>query len=796
MATPRWDEVQDIFHRALELPPSARAAYLDSATADADTRRSVMRLLEAAEASTSFLMTSGSSSQAREELPDGTRIGAWRTGERLGAGGMGEVYRAFRDDGHYDQTAAMKLIATERDDAAERFARERAILARLEHPNIARLIDGGVAPDGRQFMTIEFVDGVVIDRWADEQRLGLKDRLQLMLQVCAALSHAHSRLVLHRDVKPSNVLVTKQGRVRLIDFGVAAQLSHEGAGDLVAPLTPAFSAPEQFEGDPVSVSTDVFALGVLLCALAGGQPPQRNPDHTVAALPDGVRRNADLAAIAWRALSASPEDRYPTVDAFAEDIRNYLSTRPVAARSGGAMYRFGKFARRNWAGVGLTAALVLALVGGLTTSLIFAAEADREADRATEALARTERALADAERTARLRQALTESFQTLFAEAGGEEGLDPALLREGLLRHADRKLAELPQAPDSAAFSLVALGSYFGNRGDHAAAISIYEPWTDFSQTPARLNAERDFGLADAYLALRQDEKALPLYDRGIATSLATDPDYEHSVAHASHMSGRALVLNEAEGYAEALELLEKALERDERETGGLNAPHLFNEMGNQLDHLADYDGAIKAYHEGIRREIALDPSRVTALDTSYVNVAGVELYAADDAAAAEASLKEAIRIASELKGGSGLLAEAHVGLLQILLMQKKDEEALEMLGKADALFAQYHGDIPLRQRQTGLASVRVMAALGRTEESEALLKEIGSLENLAGIEETGDPLTAIAGAFHYAGAGDMERAATMRDRFVALFGDRQPSRRSQFLLRRLAERMDKSQAG
>ena len=794
MASPRWDDVQDIFHRALELPPSARAGFLDSATADEDTRRSVLRLLEAAEASTSFLMTSVSSGLAREKLPEGTRIGAWRIGERLGAGGMGEVYKAFRDDGHYDQTAAMKLIATEREDAAERFARERAILARLEHPNIARLIDGGVAPDGRPFMTIEYVEGIEIDRWAEARSLGLRDRLQLLLQVCAALSHAHARLVLHRDVKPSNVLVTQQGRVRLIDFGVAAQLSGEDDADLVAPLTPAYSAPEQFNGETVSVATDVFALGGLLCALIGGEPPQRNVDRTIAALPARIGRQRDLAAIAQKALQSSPEDRYPTVESFAEDIRSYLAMRPVTARQGGALYRFGQFARRNWIGVGLTAALALALIGGLTTSLIFAAEADREADRATEALARTERALADAERTARLRQALTESLQTLFVASEDEAGLKPELLRDGLIRHAERNLPELETAAESASYTLSAIGGYFSDRGDPAATVAVLEPWTNFDGTPTRLKVERDIALAKAYMSLGRKDEAVPLYDRAIETSLQTDPDYELSVAHASHSSGRALVLDEAESHREALDILRAALQRDEQETGGQYAPHLYNEIGNQLDELSDYDAAIEAYNEGIRRQIALDPSRVIDLDTNYLNVAGVALYAADDDEAAETALNEVMRIARDLKGGSGLLAEAHVGMTQVYLMRKEDETALEMLEKADALLSTYHQDVPLRQRQTGLARVRVMSALGRSEESADLLMEIGGLETLSGIEETEDVMTAIAASFHFAGAGETDQAEAMLARFLTLIGDETTlSRRGQFLLRRMRERIEAS---
>ncbi|MEO7795132.1 MAG: serine/threonine-protein kinase, partial [Thermoanaerobaculia bacterium] len=338
------------------------------------------------------------------------RLGAWRLGEKLGAGGMGEVWAAERVEGGFTQRAAVKLVRsgmTSREIVA-RFAVERQLLARLDHPAIATLFDGGVAPDGRPWFAMERVDGDPITRFADERRLDVPGRLRLLLAVTDAVEFAHRSLVVHRDLKPSNILVNAEGRPKLLDFGLAKLLESEGDPGLTRTearvLTPAYAAPEQVLGEPVTTAVDVYALGVLLFELLTGELPHRRGKSTSAGLAEEVARETverpsarlrrtsgqrraralegDLDTIALRALAREPARRYASVAAFAEDLRRHLDGRPVLARPDTLGYRSAKFVGRHRWGVASAALIALSLVGGLAVATIQGRLARREANRA------------------------------------------------------------------------------------------------------------------------------------------------------------------------------------------------------------------------------------------------------------------------------------------------------------------------------------------------------------------------------------------------------------------------------
>lgn len=279
----RWREVRNVFDHVVSLPVGERESYLDSACAsDPDLRKEVDSLLVYnSEAGTGFLSTPAV--DWRKTIPTsvpkrvGRRIGAYNILEEIGQGGMGEVYRAARADGQYEKQVAIKLVRGGYDSAAvlDRFRHERQILASLDHPNIARLLDGGTTDDGLPYLVMELIEGTRIDDYCEARDLNVNERLQLFLQVCSAVQYAHQRLVIHRDIKPGNILVTKEGVPKLLDFGIAKILdSSAGAEATIAgPLTPEYASPEQVRGETITTATDVYSLGVVLYQLLAGRSP-------------------------------------------------------------------------------------------------------------------------------------------------------------------------------------------------------------------------------------------------------------------------------------------------------------------------------------------------------------------------------------------------------------------------------------------------------------------------------------------------------------------------------------------
>ena len=364
-----------------------------------------------------------------DPIAAGTEIGCYRVVRRLGRGGMGEVYLASRTHQGFERPVALKLLRRELvgPHSVERFHRECRIQARLDHPAIVPLIDVGVAPDGRPFLVLQYVEGLPVTAYADRHRLTIVERLRLVVACCRAVESAHSRLVVHRDLKPSNILVGEGGEVRLLDFGIAKVLGedeeHELTRQAPAPMTPERAAPEQLRGEPSSTATDVWGLGVLLYQLATGRLPfevrrrtpreiereirERGPTRPSRALPQGADEAARAAreALAWarsttgrrlardlggdlevvvaRALAAEPERRYPSAAAFGDDVERLLAGRPVAARADSIGYRARRFAGRHRVGVTAAAVAVAGLAALTVATAVQSVRVASERDRAT-----------------------------------------------------------------------------------------------------------------------------------------------------------------------------------------------------------------------------------------------------------------------------------------------------------------------------------------------------------------------------------------------------------------------------
>src|SRR5262245_30322385 len=380
---PDWSRLETLLDEALELPIERRSVLLERiGREDAALRERIEQLLAADEAAGSFL-DDGAEAWLRRgpivstepgALAAGDRVGPYRVSHELARGGMGIVYRAERADGQFVQTVALKLVRRgfDGDDTTVRFRRERQILAGLDHPAIARLLDGGVHTDGRPYFAMELVEGEPITTYCVRQGLSIETRVRLLCRTCDAVQYAHGRLIVHRDLKPANIFVTATGDLKLLDFGIAKLLSDD-APELtrtgVRPLTPAYAAPEQLRGEPISTATDVYALGVILFELLTGRRPPRTsideepprPSHVVSL---GLAAG-DIDAIVLKALRPEPERRYIGAAALADDLDRFLTGRPVAARPEGRRYRAGKFVRRHRVGIAVAATLMLSLVGGL-----------------------------------------------------------------------------------------------------------------------------------------------------------------------------------------------------------------------------------------------------------------------------------------------------------------------------------------------------------------------------------------------------------------------------------------------
>jgi len=413
MNSERWRLVEEHFNAALALARAERAAYIDRISrGDPELRIEIESLLRASDAAVGFLEEPASTSHdssMQETLASESRLGAWRIVRLIGHGGMGEVYEAERADGQFELRAALKVTRREASRFLERFNAERQILARLDHPGIARLLDGGVAPDGRPFAVMEYVEGVSITRHCAERHADLRARLLLFLQVCDAVSHAHRHLIVHRDIKPGNVLVDREGRARLLDFGIAKPLDvglSAAADFTVAPLTPDYAAPEQLAGEPVTTATDVYALGVLLFELLSGRkpwslqgeplaralhalleqpaPPLSETAGSASDAPVSPRSlQGDLDAIVAKCLRREPQHRYATVNALKLDIERSLAGDPVLARSDARFYVLGRLLRRyRWATAAVVAIIAI-LAAGIAATAWQADRATREAARAT-----------------------------------------------------------------------------------------------------------------------------------------------------------------------------------------------------------------------------------------------------------------------------------------------------------------------------------------------------------------------------------------------------------------------------
>src|SRR5580658_3020259 len=432
----QYIKLSALLDESLEMEPETRSSWLEQLARSDPQSASLLRemfALQDTPQAERFLETRDLLRRRLEPLigvqrePTGQQFGPYRVLALLGHGGMGSVWLAERADGLFTRQVALKLIHSALNSRvmSERFAREREILASLNHPHIARLLDAGFAEDGQSYLALDYVAGTPLTTYCDEHRLSVHERLELYRQVLSAVQYAHAHLVIHRDLKPANILVTAEGQVQLLDFGIAKLLSEGEAKETELTqmggraLTPDYAAPEQIAGAPITTAADVYALGVMLYELLTGERPYKLKRDSRGALEEAILKadpvapsrtefkeataaarattakklsstlRGDLDTIAIKALKKLPAERYATANAFGEDIERYLRGDVVLAQPDSVAYRTLKFARRHWVGIAAAGVLLLTLAAGLAATSYEANAAAAQRDAATQAQLRS-----------------------------------------------------------------------------------------------------------------------------------------------------------------------------------------------------------------------------------------------------------------------------------------------------------------------------------------------------------------------------------------------------------------------
>ncbi|MFZ1085599.1 MAG: serine/threonine-protein kinase [Terracidiphilus sp.] len=622
----RFHLVEAIVTGALALREEERAGLIESQCQTDSALADEVRIMLAACEEEEQMMGScrREPAELRDAAPIRTVVGPYKIDRLLGRGGMGAVYLAHRADGQFDQKVAIKLIDVPlvSDLFRERFRQERQILASLQHPYIARLLDGGVTGEGEPYLVMEYVDGAPIHRFCAERHLNLEERIKLFLLVCESVQFAHQNFIVHRDLKPDNILIAADGAPRLLDFGTAKLLSpslesrdSEFTREGCLSFTPQYASPEQVLGNPITAATDTYSLGVLLYLLLTGRPPyelkelttgemlrvicEEAPRKPASAEISTKRLDGDLEAILMKALRKEPKERYLTAERLGDDLRAYLEGLPVAARRGSTRYRAGKFIRRHRWGLAAATVLAVTLLVGIAGVVWQATIANRERSKADE-----ERRKAEA-RSADLRQlnnSLLTDLDQSIQQIPGSTGVRK-LLVTSVLKHLDRMVADAK-----------------GDRQTQLDAANAYIQLADLQGGSSSQN------LGDVQGALASVDKAIALCEP-FAGRDSKDRDAIHALANAQ--MARSDILTGTTHIQELIVSTRTAIASYDRLNSfpNLTPDELFDaangymELGNELgvvmaESLNDLPGALSAYRRFLdlnQRAMSIDPNLLWA---------------------------------------------------------------------------------------------------------------------------------------------------------------------------------------
>ena len=766
----RWDRIQQLFDAVVEMKPAERRAFLMKECAgDDELYAEVLSLVEADESGHSLLDHSPLevASPLGREYKEPQVIGRYRIVSELGRGGMGVVYLAEREGDDFSQKVALKIIRSELDSELilERFKSERRILAQLSHANIARLLDGGLTEEGLPYFTLEYVDGRPITTYCDKEKLSLRERLVLFLQVCRAVGHAQENLIVHRDLKPSNMLVTGEGNVKLLDFGIAKLVREDSLSDSepdltrtgVRVMTPGYAAPEQFKSEAVTTATDVYSLGVvlyeLICgrrpySMAGLSPAQMEiavttgeplrPSKALTQGPDDVQSEndvnqsaeiiasnrggrvdllrrqlaGDLDNICLMALRKESARRYHSAQRLADEIERYLDGRPVIARGDSALYRTGKFVSRHRVIVSF-AAVLLVVISAMTVFYTIRLATERD------------RAKSEADKATQVAQMLTDMFQ--LADPNQTQG-EEVTARELLDRGAEQIQLDLAEQPELLSEMLVVVAGVYQQLGllNQEAekldrVLSLLDS-LDLRNSP--VYADALFRRATLYTEQGQYSVADSVHL--LAMKAAERIEGPNSQLMASNMTGLAANLRKQGRFEDAKHWYHEALKLQEQILGPdhLDVAHTLNHLG-QI-HLTENN--LDQAEMVFRRSLSI---RRSQLGERHVEVAaslgslGRLMVSRRRLAEAENVYREALDIVSHLFGEDHHYVGGLSGsLASVLLRQGKLDEADSLFRKSREILLKTLPQDHLNQTFALLGMGSVLVEQGKWRESVPLLEE------------------------------------------------------------------------
>lgn len=775
-----WERVESILDQVLDLEQgeARRAALAELCGDDPELRRQIEELLAATEvendlldgaaidAAPGLMKELGETLDEKPEALEGRRLGSYRLLEVLGQGGMGVVYLAERADEQFEQRVAIKLMPRgyETAEMERRLRLERQILANLQHPNIAHLLDGQVTDEGFPFLVMEHIEGRPIDTYCREEQLDLEARLRLFLDVCAAVQYAHLSMVIHRDLKPNNILVTSSGDVKLLDFGIAKLTDPTVEGGVqdptvFQPLTPAYASPEQISNQPVSASSDVYSLGVLLFQLLTGQAPFKleglSPSEVEAVVSERQSRapsqaldsieasglaldekqlrhllSGDLDTIVLKALRKTPERRYSSAAELAADIQRYLDGQPIQARPSTWSYRAQKFTRRHRWGVATAAVVILLLITGMIGIAWQGRVAAQERDRA-------QLEARKAERVAGFLSGLFEAANP-FTQGAGQ------LTVQELLEIGDERIGrELSDEPQVRLELQEMIANSFNSLGESDRALAMVEAVVE--ERRVRL-PDDDLGMAGALTSLAGIHNAKGEYVRGEAllrealalyAKTGAQDSYDGGVAwrYLAGVQGTKGQAEESEAnYRRALEIWRQVGDK-EREAGDLS------NLAGQLEAQGRIDEALELKRETLVLLTDLYGPEHPIVATVRNNIA-VTLHSRGEYKAAEDYYREAMEIQERLLGtGNPGTADSLTNLGRVLMDQDRYQDAEPYIRQATEI-RQSHSEpthFPRIAAEINLASLHV--GLGEYDEA------------VTGYESALDRFEALVGPDHNATA-------------------------------------------
>lgn len=734
-----WSVIRDQFDRIRDLAPHAQRSAIDRAAVDPFIADQLRSLLAAEQAN--GILDAPLSASAQEvgvpyaSLAVGTAFDGYTIRSLIGRGGMGEVYEAERAGIGFAQRVALKLLRPEAIGRMASFDSERSLLAGLEHAGIARLIDGGIAPDGRPYMAIEYVEGEPITRWCAAHDADLEARLRLFLGVCEAVAYAHARMIIHRDIKPANILIDAAGRPRLLDFGVAKLVDAAGTERTVTTvmLTPDYAAPEQLTNDQTTAATDVYALGAVLFELLTGSRPWQLPGGQ---LPSMLRRvieddpplpsqvavgtapvspreiAGDLDAIILKAMRRAPAQRYPSVDAFAADIRAHLELQPVSARAGSTVYLLGRFARRHrWAATGIAAAVFALLVG-------FAGIAWQARQTAVE----RDFALAEAARL----EGVNRAMLLMFRDAKDLRQLESISARELIDGTTRRVLASAPGQSVESAPMVAALADLYliveSNR--EAKALLTRALAHDIGRNNPSDRARLQLKLGTIYAIERRHGEARALLDAA-ARVWRTDP-IRFRRERVEAVGAEALMLRHQGKMDSAIVLLSDNIGEAERVYAAYDRDLAvrYTTLAGLLIDAGRLEEATELLIRGDARLTQRDgPPSSGGLSLRWLEAEALVLQG--DASRAEILLRNTIAERRRFYGAPGELAIDLLRHARILHQRGRPAEALAALREATPIAAEYFGPLSDASMQVRIAEAEALAALGRAADAAAVLDSL-----------------------------------------------------------------------